>query len=67
MAEYLRTGCKYLAIVMAAAVCTAIGLAFGPVRPLEYMDAENYQMMGGAMLASFAIFFIGALAAKKLK
>lgn len=66
MADYLRTGCKYLAILMAALVCLGIGVLFGHLQPLEYLDAQNYQMMGGAMLASFTIFFAGVLAAKKL-
>lgn len=66
MADYLRTGCKYLAILMAALVCLGIGVLFGHLQPLEHLDAQNYQMMGGAMLASFTIFFAGVLAAQKL-
>ena len=66
MADYLRTGCKYLAILMAALVCLGIGVLFGHLQPLEQLDAQNYQMMVGAMLASFTIFIAGVLAAKKL-
>lgn len=67
MADFLLSGCKYLAIVMTAVVCLAIALAFGSMRTPEYLNAESYQLMGSAMLASFAIFFIGIVAAKKLK
>ncbi len=66
VADYLRTGSKYLAILMAALVCLGIGVLFGHLQPLEYLTAQGYQMMGGAMLASFTIFFAGMLAAKNL-
>lgn len=58
---------RYLAIVLTAVGCFGIGTLFGHPRPLDYYDQTDQTVMLAAIVASFAIFLVGALVAQKIK